>query len=500
MRGIGVIGISGFEQRYPDRLGPHPRLGVGIVLRAIFLDPQRCGRRHLWRGRRRARTVEINRLRRAEPGPRHVGRIGRDRGRHLLGRAVVARHQRRRQVGIRLAVRHGPAGRDNPVEPGRVDDVVRWQIGVIVSGRRDHEHAKFIERIDGVGPGLRGQAAHAHGHDVNKRFRLAAKRVNVVERLSDGAVSKQHDAVGYPDRNNFGARGAAESGLTGGRRACQDAERAGAMAEIVQQSVRTVGRVVREIVVDEIALQVGSEEGRPGRVIGIVAGIEMGDPDALAGAGIRKLADGAKAAVDRIPKPVIIRVGRERGILLFGVALPDGEGGFAAQRRSDRPFLLQIRFDDLDPAGCEARALLRQGVTQLPLADVRRGKFGLDNVPIRCGSRGQPTGAPDAREQRLDVQFDRRVAETELHRSGQHRSGGLHEKTDLSFRTHTIAPWSALKGRCEAAAIIDAIGRRSGLLWGRSAIRLSKKGVKLSQLKVVLSRKCIPSTRTSRTY
>ena len=107
--------------------------------------------------------------------------------------------------------------------------------------------------------------------------RAGVQAVHIVERLRDRAVAEQHDAVGDPDRHDFGKRRAAEQRLSRLAGAGEDAERAGAVPEIGEQSAGLVAGVVGIVVVDEIARDVLAQPLRQRVVLRIVAGIEMRD-------------------------------------------------------------------------------------------------------------------------------------------------------------------------------------------------------------------------------
>ncbi len=110
------------------------------------------------------------------------------------------------QVGVRRIVGHDSAGSDHPVEARGKDDIARRQVALIVARGGHDEHPGVVQRVDRVGPGLRRQAAHAHGDDVNLRRRVGAQAVHVVERAGNGAVVDERDAVGDPDGYHFDER------------------------------------------------------------------------------------------------------------------------------------------------------------------------------------------------------------------------------------------------------------------------------------------------------
>ena len=92
----------------------------------------------------------------------------RQRRQHLLRRSVIPRHQIDPQVGVWFSVGHHAAGGDDAAEAGRKYNLVRRQIAEIIAGRSDDEDTLLVERVHRIGPGLGGNASHAHRHDVNR--------------------------------------------------------------------------------------------------------------------------------------------------------------------------------------------------------------------------------------------------------------------------------------------------------------------------------------------
>ena len=183
----------------------------------------------------------------SEPRPRGVRREGGQRGVHLRRRAIVARHDRERRDPRRASVRHHAAGRDHPVEPRRIDDVVRRQVAEVVARRRHDEDAELVERVDGVGPGLRRQPTHAHRDDVHAGVRIRPEAMDVVEGPSDRAVLEQDHRVGHADRHHVEERRAAErrpvdAGRRRGSRACPSRGRDSSAARTSGRSHRPAGR------------------------------------------------------------------------------------------------------------------------------------------------------------------------------------------------------------------------------------------------------------------
>ncbi len=109
----------GVEQGVAHRFDPHP--GLRIVLHGVPMlrEPQRRGRRHLRRRRRRAGAIHVHDLAAVDLRPRHVRRIGADRGVHLAVGAVIALHRAGLQPGIGAAVGHHAARRQDPASAAR---------------------------------------------------------------------------------------------------------------------------------------------------------------------------------------------------------------------------------------------------------------------------------------------------------------------------------------------------------------------------------------------
>jgi hypothetical protein len=139
--------------------------------------------------------------------------------------------------------------------------------------------------------------------------------VNVIEPARDEAVAEQHDAVGDADRDDFGVRRAAKGLQSRNGRASKDAECAAAVTEIAEKAVRPVGGILRPVRVDEIAREIGAEISRDRFVIRVIAGVEMRDPDALAGAACRRQRR-VELAMLAVAEPIIV-------ILVAGVTVAD---------------------------------------------------------------------------------------------------------------------------------------------------------------------------------
>ena len=384
------VGIGGdafgraFEERLSHRFDPHPAFGIGVEVVAMLFYPEGGRGGDLGSGRRSPVAVEIDDGRLAEARPRHVRRVGRDRRPHLAVRTVVARHPFRRKVGVGAAVGHHAARGDHATEAGRVDDETRGEVRIVVSGRRDHDDARLIERIDCVGPRFRWQASHAHAHDMHARRLRLAELVNVIEPARDGAVAEQHDAVRDADRDDFGVRRAAKGLQSRNGRAGKDAERAAAVTEIVEKAVRAVGGVLRPVRVDEIAREIGAQISGDRFVVRVIAGVEMRDPDPLAGAAPRRQRL-VELAVLAVAEPVVV-------VPVAGVAVADVLGLRPSGPHSEIagrgralaacPLLLQVRLDEGD-----AGVLREYGVTVIPGVGIVEFRGGGGEPPDAAGRR-----------------------------------------------------------------------------------------------------------------
>ena len=178
-----------------------------------------------------------------------------------------------------------------------------------------------------------------------------AELVNVVEPTRDGAVAEQHDPVGDADRDDFGVWRATEGLQSRNCRTGQNAERSAAVTEIVENARRPVGGVLRPVRVNEIASEVGAKIFGDRFVFGVVAGVEMCDPDALAGAAACRHPNRIELAVLAVAEPIIV-------VLVAGVAVadvlrlrPSGPHSEIAVRSGActvGPLLLQVRFGERD--------------------------------------------------------------------------------------------------------------------------------------------------------
>jgi hypothetical protein len=277
----GVALASAVEQRLAHRLDAHPVFRIGVELGAVLFDPERRRGGDLRSGGRSPVAVEVDDGRLPEAGPWDVRRVGGDRRPHLSVGTVIAGHPGHRKIGVGSAVGHHAACRDHAAEAPRIDDETRRLVGVVVSRGRHDDHACLVQCVDRVGPRLRGQSSHAHAHDMHARCGRGAELVNVVETARDGAIAEQHHPVGDANRNDFGVRCAAEGLQPRNGRAGQDAERAAAVTEIIENAGRPVGRVSRSVGIHEIASEISAKIFGDRFVGGVVSGVEMCDTDAL---------------------------------------------------------------------------------------------------------------------------------------------------------------------------------------------------------------------------
>src|SRR5271166_2793082 len=101
--------------------------------------------------------------------------------------------------------------------------------------------------------------------------------MDVIEPARDRAVAEEDDAIGDADRDDLGVRCAAERLETRNGGAREDAERAAAVAEIVERALGPVRGVLRPRRIDEIARKILAEIFRDRFVARVIAGVEMRD-------------------------------------------------------------------------------------------------------------------------------------------------------------------------------------------------------------------------------
>src|SRR5262249_40403495 len=141
------------------------------------------------------------------------------------------------------------------------------------------------------GPGPGGDAAHAEGDD------LAAGLGCVLDAPGQGGGVEVDDRVRDADGDDLGEGGAAEvvveAGVGDGDAAAgEECEGGGPVAGVAAGEVPAgVGGVVG-VAVHEVALEVGAQEERQGGVGGVVAGVEDGDADPAAVAGVAEAVAG----------------------------------------------------------------------------------------------------------------------------------------------------------------------------------------------------------------
>ena len=230
--------------------------------------------------------------------------------------------------------------------------------------------------------------------------------MDIIEGLRDGAVAEQNDPVGDPHRNDLEIGGAAQQ-MVVDHVASKNAERARAMTEHrVDQGRRHVRRVHRSVGVDEIPRQVRSQEFRLGGMIGVVAGVEMGDAHPAAG-----------RSADTISRHIELRV-VFIGEPIFGIAdrvdIAVGRGGVAIAGEAEglsvgagpNPLLLEIRLGHGDSATCHPEPVAHQCVAGVPVIDVAIRRFG--NMPCRRRRQRGGRHAINAGHQRTQRECDRR--------------------------------------------------------------------------------------------
>jgi len=237
---------------------------------------------------------------------------------------------------------------------------------------------------------------------VDPRLRIATQRVHVIESLGDRTIAEQHDPVGNADRDHLGIRGATEAFACADRRARENAQSAGAVAEIIEWTSGTVARVVGRIRVDEIALFRLAEMDRLGAMVGIETGVEMGDPRALAGARIGKAGErGVELPVLGIAEPEIVR--RNGGeiilVLLVRLALPHRKSSGARRAGYDCPSLHEVRLGEFHAAAGDTLPIRHQRVAGIPRICRVDARVSGDAKPLGPTSRrAEPAGCADAAE------------------------------------------------------------------------------------------------------
>ena len=380
MKNVVVMALGAVEQGLAHRLDPHPGEWIGLQRRHVLLNPVRGRRGHLGSSRRSSCPIEVDDFRAAETGPRHVGRRGGDRGAHLVQRPVIAGHKRRPKVRIGLVIGHDAAGRHHTVETRGINDVARRDLSEIIARRSDDKDSGFVDGVDRLGPDLRGKPAHAHGHDMDRSFRLGRQQVRVIERLTYGAVVEQLHLIGDAYGDDFGKRRSAED-ASAERRRGENTERACPVSAVVDQILRTVGGVVGKIAVDEIFPQVGSQKFRPADMIGvrIEAGVEMRDAYARS-LRVREIdAVEIRSVVGAMPERRFVQARRPRKSLVLpfrGAAVgAERESGFGVAL--DHPLLGKIRLDETRRWGAgDTEALVEKRMAQIPWRYV--GVLGVD--------------------------------------------------------------------------------------------------------------------------
>src|SRR6478609_1498845 len=136
----------------------------------------------------------------------------------------------------------------------------------------------------------------------------------------------------------------------------------------------------------EIALFRLAEMDRPAAMVGIVAGIDMSDPRALAGAGIGKADErGVELPVLGIAEPEIVRGdgGEIVLVLLVRPALPHRESSGARGAGHDGPSLQEVGLGKLHAAGGDTLPLRHQRVAGIPRICRIGARVGGHAKPLR---------------------------------------------------------------------------------------------------------------------
>ena len=195
--------------------------------------------------------------------------------------------------------------------------------------------------------------------------------------------------------------------------------------------IRAVGlsvASVRPVVVDEIARQSRVQEARFGGVVGIVAGIKMGDTHDVAGG--RRGVGRHDARARRLELRMGLVDEPQVGVA-DGIDVAVGRHRVAAAGNAERlavgtgpqPALLQVGLGQHHVAAGDAQSLIDERVAGVPGIEVCL-RFG--DMPDGRGRHRRCHGAVDARHQRRERQVDRCAAERET--SGRRSAIGLDQK------------------------------------------------------------------------
>ena len=285
-----AIGVARLLEQCPaDRLDAHPFFRILPHRITILLQPASSSGGDLRSGRGRPGSIEADQRLAIVARPGAVRRVGGHGGVHLAVRSIgTAHHARVAEIGVGRSVRHHATGGHHALEASRIDDEARHadlEETEVVAGRGHHRDARFVGLVDHIHPELRGDSAHAHGDDVHALFDGIGKA------FGHGTVGEQHHRIRHAHGDDGGEWGSADDAAwhleagTVEEFACQDAERARAVAGIVAEAlgVRVGGVVGVGIFVDKVALADEIEELGEHGVAFAVAGVEMGDGDAVGG-------------------------------------------------------------------------------------------------------------------------------------------------------------------------------------------------------------------------
>ena len=342
----------------------------------MLLKIERRGRGHLRRRRRRASAGHVDNPGASELGPTDVRRVGRHRRGHLARRSPVALHRAEPETVVRPAIGHDSARGNHAPEARGIHDRVRGETedagGVVVARRGHEDDAGFVGHVDRVGPRGRRNAAHTERQHVHARRLVAAQLDSVVDALGDVARAQLDHRLPDPDRNDLSVWSAAqdvvEAVAAAGKLkplAGKDAEGAGAVAGVVERAVRTwIMRVVGRLIVDEIALQVEPHSSRQRRVVGIVSGVEMGNPDARRGA-----CRGARALEFRLiemPRKAAVDVRKIATLIVEDACSRRQSAAAAPGGILVGPLLNEVRLDEKRSALGRKFRLRIQGMRHVP--------------------------------------------------------------------------------------------------------------------------------------
>jgi hypothetical protein len=223
----------------------------------------------------------------------------------------------------------------------------------------------------------------------------------MIERSRDSAILEQHDPVGDADGHDLCERRAAEQRLPRARRAGQDAESAGAVAEVGQEATGLVAGVAGIPIIDEVAREVLSQSLRQGAVLRVVAGVEVRDPDLRGDIGPADCRYGAvELRVHGIAKPIrLAGDAREILALLLDLVARLRQGHAELVLIAGDPSLLEVRLGELwRRRASNAEALLHKRIAEVPRILCDEAGFGGEDLPADASGGAEPRLGPDALE------------------------------------------------------------------------------------------------------